>query len=110
MLAVLLEFNVKPGAEEEFVEYWEKTTEIIYKKFGSMGSRLHKADSGLFVAYAQWPSLDVYDAKKHWSPEDSAIRERMCSTLIEGKPSVIHQLSLVSDLTKTGVYESKPYE
>lgn len=100
MLAVLLEFNVKPGAETEFVKYWEKTTQIIYQNFGSLGSKLHKSERGLYVAYAQWPSLDVYESEHLWSKEESLVREKMLATLVNGKPSVIHRLSLVSDLTK----------
>lgn len=100
MFAVLLAFEVKPGAEDEFIAYWEKTTAIIAQKFGSLGSRLHKADSGEFVAYAQWPNLSVYETEQNWSADELAVREKMRATLIGGKPSVIHRLSLVSDLAQ----------
>jgi len=100
MLAVLLEFNVKPGAEEEFIRYWEKTTQIIYKKFGSLGSKLHKSDKDTYIAYAQWPSLDIYNTEQDWSKEETAVREKMRATLVNGKPSVLHKLSVISDLTE----------
>ncbi|AOE48775.1 antibiotic biosynthesis monooxygenase family protein [Kangiella sediminilitoris] len=100
MLAVLLEFKVKPGAENKFVEYWEKTTDIIYNNFGSLGSKLHKADNGRFVAYAQWPSLEVYESEQGWSEQNSIIREKMRATLVSGKPAILNKLPLVSDLTK----------
>lgn len=101
MLAVLLEFNVKPGLEDQFVECWSETTDIIYKKFGSLGSKLHKSNNGVYVAYAQWPSREIYESEQSWSQSDSAVREKMRSTLVGGKPTVLHQLSLVSDLTQS---------
>ena len=52
MLAVILEFDVIEGMEEEFRTSWIETTELIYQNFGSLGSRLHKSDSGKFIAYA----------------------------------------------------------
>ena len=106
MLAVLLEFNVKPGAENEFIEYWEKTTEIIYKKFGSLGSKLHKSDKSTYVAYAQWPDSNVYEMEQLWSEEESDVREKMRATLVNNKPTLIHKMSVVSDLTKQDIHAS----
>ena len=36
-------------------------TELIREREGSLGSRLHRAGSGEYVAYAQWPSRQVWD-------------------------------------------------
>jgi len=104
MLAVLLEFNVKHGAEEEFIVYWKKTTQIIYEKFGSLGSKLHRSDNDTFIAYAQWPSADIYQTEQDWSAEESDVREKMRATLVDGRPTVLHKLTLLSDLTKSETF------
>ncbi|MEM1412046.1 MAG: antibiotic biosynthesis monooxygenase [Pseudomonadota bacterium] len=100
MIAILLEFRVKPGAEAEFLASWQETTEIIYRNFGSLGSKLHRAEDGAFIAYAQWPDEATYEAAQTWSEEDQAVRAKMHATLLDGYPKRLHQLSLVSDRTR----------
>ncbi|MEN1727474.1 MAG: antibiotic biosynthesis monooxygenase [Pseudomonadota bacterium] len=100
MLAVLLAFDVKPGSEAEFVETWEHTTHIIYQHFGGLGSRLHRSEDGQFIAYAQWPDLEVYESEQIWTDEHAAVRQQMRNTLIGGRPASIRILSVVSDLIK----------
>lgn len=101
MIGVLLEFDVKKGFENEFIEAWNETTEIIYRNFGSLGSRLHRDETGLYVAYAQWPSLEVYESEQHWSDDDLKVREKMRDTLVDGKPRRVQKLPVVSDLLKS---------
>lgn len=103
MLAVILEFDVIEGMEEQFRDAWIETTEMIYKNFGSLGSRLHQSDSGKFIAYAQWPDLDVYENDHHWPANSRNPRERMRATLKIGKPTVLHKLTLDTDMLKVGV-------
>jgi len=100
MLAVVLEFDVIDGMEEQFREAWIETTEIIYQNFGSLGSRLHKSDNGVFIAYAQWPDLDVYESDHHWPDDTLSTRERMRACLKIGKPTVLYKLTLDTDLLK----------
>jgi hypothetical protein len=45
MLAVILEFDVIDGMEDQFRKSWIETTKVIYQNFGSLGSRLHHADN-----------------------------------------------------------------
>lgn len=100
MIGILLEFEVKKGFEDKFLKAWDETTEIIYRNFGSLGSRLHREEEGLYVAYAQWPSIEVYESEQHWSDEDLSVREAMRAALVGGKPRSIRRLSIVSDLLK----------
>ncbi|WP_413692592.1 antibiotic biosynthesis monooxygenase family protein [Psychromonas sp. KJ10-2] len=100
MLAVILEFDVIEGMEEEFRIAWIETTELIYQHFGSLGSRLHKAENGKFIAYAQWPSLDIYESEHNWPVNCAHSRERMRATLKIGKPTLLHKLTLDTDLLK----------
>ena len=100
MLIVLLEFQVKPGMDDEFIDAWNATTINIYQKLGSLGSKLHRSDNGVYIGYAQWPSEEVYDQEHQLSIEDEAIRERMRQTLVNGRAKLLHKLTVVSDLTQ----------
>ncbi|MEJ6080466.1 IS66 family transposase [Vibrio sp. 1-Bac 57] len=104
MLAVILEFDVIDGMEEQFKTSWAETTKLIYQHFGSLGSRLHHSENGKFIAYAQWPSLDVYENDHYWPIDTNQARDRMRSTLKIGKPTVLHKLILDTDLLKTTTY------
>jgi len=55
MFVVVYRWKVKPGGEDQFREGWREMTQSIYETFGSRGSRLHRAEDGTWVAYAQWP-------------------------------------------------------
>lgn len=62
MLVAIYQWRVKPGRETEFTQAWSKLTTIIYERQGSLGSRLHRTEDGHFLAYAQWPNLEAYNA------------------------------------------------
>jgi len=106
MIAVVLEFDVISGKEDAFIDSWNKTTEVIYENFGSLGSRLHRAKEGKFIAYAQWPSKEVYENEQHWPEQALKHRDKMRSTLTNGKPTLLYQLALVSDQLKTEVFKN----
>ena len=107
MLAVILEFDVIAGMESQFRQAWIETTELIYQNFGSLGSRLHQADNGVLIAYAQWPSLKVYEDDHQWPETLLTSREKMASCLKIGKPKVLHKLTLDTDLLKAACYTGK---
>ncbi|MEC9067957.1 MAG: antibiotic biosynthesis monooxygenase [Pseudomonadota bacterium] len=61
-------WKVHPGKEEQFRAAWRRGTELIARKYGSLGSRLHwDDDNARFVGVAEWPDRDTwqaaYDAK-----------------------------------------------
>jgi hypothetical protein len=55
MFAVIYRWKLVPGREALFEEGWRAGTEAIAKEFGGWGSRLHRGEDGIAVAYAQWP-------------------------------------------------------
>ena len=61
---------------------------------GSLGSRLHRGDDGLWYSYAQWPSEEVR-RKAFSAPRDPAPREKMRAAIEEELPEVV--LDSVSD-------------
>lgn len=57
---VLYRWRLRPGYEKQFEEAWSLVT-IDLTKRGSLGSRLHRSNDGLWYAYAQWPNAEVRD-------------------------------------------------
>src|SRR5262245_13708359 len=60
--AVIYRWRVAPDQEAAFIAAWGKLTELIAARRGGLGSRLHRAADGTFVAYAQWPSEEAWRA------------------------------------------------
>ena len=104
MISVILEFEPIAEMENEFISSWKECTEVIYKNFGSLGSRLHRSDKGNFIAYAQWPSKDAYEKSSAWPEELVLVRDRMRSLLKGGKPKVLHLLEVEVDLLKAEIH------
>ena len=97
--AVVYQFEVIRGKEQEFQESWEKMTELIYMHEGSLGSRLHKEKEQTYIAYAQWPSREKWENYgKNMPKEAEAIGDQMrrACTKIE----TLFQLNTVSDLLR----------
>lgn len=97
MHIVLYKFTVKNAQEDEFITAWEALTKLIHSHEGSLGSRLHKEADGVFIAYAQWPSLELFDRAGERLPAEAdgyraAMREA-CSSI-----ETIHQMEVVKDL------------
>lgn len=69
MFIALYRLKLKSGQEENFRESWRRITEEIYLKHGSLGSRLHKAEDGTWVAYAQWSD------KKSWLTRSKSLED-----------------------------------
>lgn len=70
MFVVVYRWKLKEGAEDRFRQGWRAATEAISQKYGSLGSRLHKAEDGTWVAYAQWPDKERWEAMRDGPPAD----------------------------------------
>jgi len=59
-------WKVHPGKEEQFRSAWRRGTELIRKRYGSLGSRLHWEElgdeEGRFVGVAEWPDRETWQA------------------------------------------------
>jgi hypothetical protein len=58
--AVIYRWKTKKDREQDFVEGWSQLTRALRDNRGALGSRLHRAADGIWVAYAQWPSEEVW--------------------------------------------------
>lgn len=77
MFVVMYRWEIVDGREDEFREGWEALTRAYMQLFGSLGSRLHAADDGTWIAYAQWPSRERYFAAVERGMPDEAAAEKM---------------------------------
>jgi heme-degrading monooxygenase HmoA len=57
---VIYRWRVAVDQEASFVAAWRRLTALIAERRGGLGSRLHRASDGTFVAYAQWPSEEAW--------------------------------------------------
>jgi len=95
--AVIYTFEVNTGMDKEFIKGWKGLTELIYQYEGSLGSRLHKLSDTFFVAYAKWPSKDLWEKAGKNLPDESLIyKEQMKSSCT--KIETLFELNIVEDL------------
>jgi quinol monooxygenase YgiN len=104
LFCVIYEWKVRPGKEDQFRETWRNITEAIFHQHGSLGSRLHHADDGRWIAYAQWPD------REHWEHHADTIgveleRSRQAQAL-DGEAKVLFRLTVTDDLLKPAPFES----
>lgn len=59
--AVLYQWQVKAGKVRQFATAWADLSDALKAERGALGARLHRADQGTWMAYAQWPSRAVYE-------------------------------------------------
>jgi heme-degrading monooxygenase HmoA len=95
MFVVVYRFRVREGSEELFQQAWEKRTHEIAERNGGLGSRLHRTEDGAFIAYAQWPSREVWqEAGKDTADTDA--RRAVADTLVGAE--VVFEMDVIQDL------------
>lgn len=73
VFAVLYQGYLKPGRESEYRRLWRKIASFFKSERGAIGSSLHKAENGLWIAYSRWPSKAVRDVS--WPGENNPSQE-----------------------------------
>jgi len=100
MFAVLYRFKLAPDTEPAFREAWRAATHAIRERYGTSGSRLHRADDGELVAYAVWPDRATWEKAQTLpsaSPESGAAM-RACMV----GPVTATPLEVLDDLLVVG--------
>ena len=97
MFIAIYEFRVRSEASECFRAAWLSVTQTIYRRCGSLGSRLHRAGPQQFVAYAQWPSQSHWESLEtgDWTAEEQAASQAMQACLESSK--TLHKLEVCDD-------------
>lgn len=88
MVVYLYRWKIKSGKEQQFQENWAKVTLILREKGGSYGSRLHIADNGEWIGYAQWPSIEARENCDITTPELELARTLMKEAIEERFPDL----------------------
>jgi quinol monooxygenase YgiN len=88
MFIALYRWKLKPGKEDQFREAWSEVTLAIRETCGSLGSRLHRSEDGTWVAYAQWPSKELWERERPLDDGAAAARQRMRDAVEESLPSL----------------------
>ena len=53
------------------------------KKRGGLGSRLHQTEDAMWLAYAQWPSKELWEHSQKLGEVCPAASEKMRSSILE---------------------------
>lgn len=61
MFAVIYQGFIKAGMEEAYKNAWHEVAAYFVEQQGALGSRLHRTDEGLWVAYSCWPDKVIRD-------------------------------------------------
>ena len=102
MFVALYRWKVKEGRARDFREGWRQRTKEIYRQAGSLGSRLHQAEDGTWVAYAQWPDRQTYDAAQNVPVIDSEARTMFRESIEEAYPDIY--MNVADDLLQAAVF------
>jgi antibiotic biosynthesis monooxygenase len=100
MFAVIYRWRVIPGLETQFEEGWRAGTERIAAEFGGWGSRLHRAEDGAFIAYAQWPDKATWEKamQTRMRHSDDEARRKYRGAIEPGSFETLFAMPVVSDL------------
>ena len=75
--AVIYRWRLKPAMEHQFIESWSKATQLLMKERGALGSRLHQAEDGTWISYAQWPNKEAWENHRSLPSIDPEISKLM---------------------------------
>ena len=87
--AVIYRWRLHPDREDQFRRAWEIVTLALKKERGALGSRLHLASDGIWVAYAQWPDQASWERSRELGPLDSAVAAQMQEAIEESLPPIL---------------------
>jgi heme-degrading monooxygenase HmoA len=100
MFAVIYRWRVIPGLEPQFEEGWRAGTEAIAAEFGGWGSRLHKGEDGVYMAYAQWPDEATWrkamETRMHHSDDEA--RRKYREAIEPGSFETVFAMPVAHDL------------
>ena len=109
MFVAVYWWRIKPGQEERFRAAWRHGTELIQQRYGSLGSRLHRAQDGRFVGTAEWPDEATWRAAfdRKMVYDDAETRAAFVDAIAEVPPDAdpIFTMTVIDDLLQRTVQE-----
>lgn len=106
MFIALYRWKLKEGLEARFQEGWHRRTVEIYQLCGSLGSRLHLAEDGTWVGYAQWPDKSTWETLGGMLASDDEARSMMRESIEHAFPDVY--MTVVDDLLRQKTTATNP--
>ena len=89
--AVIYQWRIRNGTEEQFQQAWAMITELFIAERGALGSRLHQVDDGTWVAYAQWPTRQAWERSRDLGPADLNASKIMAEAVEKSfEPILLH--------------------
>lgn len=61
MFSIIYRGYIIPEHEVEYVQLWQTIAEHFIETQGALGSRLHKTDDGMYLAYSCWPNRATWE-------------------------------------------------
>ena len=104
MHAVIYRFEIKEGQAKAFLEGWLGLTKLIYQYEGSLGSRAHKVSQREYIAYAQWPSKDIFDKAGSKLPSEEADKHRKKMKDACDQIETLYEMEMVEDHLQTNPF------
>jgi hypothetical protein len=74
MFAIIYRSYVLPGYESQYKDNWYTIANYFVKYRGAIGSCLHQAEDGMYLAYSRWPDKKTRDASWPQSGENPACK------------------------------------
>jgi hypothetical protein len=102
--SVIYRWRLHNGMESQFCQAWERATKLLMDERGALGSRLHRAEDGTWVAYAQWPSKAVWETSRELGAVDPEVSRQMLEAALETLPLIL--LTPVSDFLRHGAVQA----
>ncbi|GLQ19795.1 hypothetical protein ACFFUB_15305 [Algimonas porphyrae] len=102
MYCIVYRFKLSQPSEDtaaRFVETWSGITDYLKRECDAMGSRLHQGEEGVFFAYAQWPSLDVFEASAAHEPKLEFVELRLDWAELCEPSEVVFAGEMLADLS-----------
>jgi hypothetical protein len=85
---VLYRWRLRPGHEERFKLAWSIVTRTLVER-GSLGSRLHVGNDGLWYSYAQWPSAEARTSAFEQALGVEEAEQAMDDAVLERFPEIV---------------------
>ena len=91
---MIYRWELRADLEKSFQEAWKTVTESIALHRGGLGSRLHRTEDGVWLAYAQWPSKDAWEASRVLGAVDEEASEAMRAAIEKAyEPILLHPVA-----------------
>jgi len=105
MYCIIYRFKVHESKNEQFIKSWSEVTSAFLNSCGSLGSRLHASGDREYIAYAQWPSRESFEAAElPISIKEGAFAEmRTCCEFSEA----LYKMTPVADFIQSIEFDNK---